>query len=144
MIKNVIRCLVLIVIVLLMVGNIVYSVTVPSPDVEPAPISSSSSVVVIGFLKWGIIGLVLIGIYLVPTVIACVKHHPEKLTIILINIFLGWSMIGWVGSLIWACILPKEEHKSNIYEDLAKLEELKNNGTISEVEFEVEKSKLLR
>ena len=37
-----------------------------------------------------------------------------------------------------------EKNKVNIYEELEKLEKLKKNGAISDIEFEVEKAKLLK
>ena len=47
-----------------------------------------------------IIYLVALLIYLIPTIIGLRKRN--SLAIIAINVFLGWTFIGWVGSLIWA------------------------------------------
>ena len=45
--------------------------------------------------------LVPIGfIYMIPTIIA--EKHPNKSGIVILNIFLGWTGIGWVIALIWA------------------------------------------
>jgi hypothetical protein len=41
-------------------------------------------------------------VYLVPTVIALVRRHKNALAIVLINIFLGWSVLGWLIVLIWS------------------------------------------
>jgi hypothetical protein len=41
--------------------------------------------------------------YFLPTVIALVRERHEKFSIFLLNFFLGWSLIGWVIALIWAC-----------------------------------------
>ena len=48
--------------------------------------------------------LIIVGlyIYLMPTVIAFRKNHPQKWSIFAINLFLGESVIGWVGALVWA------------------------------------------
>jgi hypothetical protein len=48
-----------------------------------------------------IVGLV---IYFIPTIIAIMRHHRNLLAIILINIFLGWTFVGWIVSLIWAIV----------------------------------------
>jgi hypothetical protein len=51
-------------------------------------------------------GLILIGIVLVcyffPTLIAWRRGHHNTLAIFLMNLFLGWTCLGWIGALIWA------------------------------------------
>ena len=49
----------------------------------------------------GIIGLI---VYFIPTIVAIVRHHRNLLAIILVNIFLGWTFIGWLVALIWAIV----------------------------------------
>lgn len=86
-------------------------------------------------------------IYMVPTMIAYNKKHNNRLGILIVNILLGWSILGWLGTLLWACILGSDSNKNistNKYEDLARLQKLKEDGTITETEFELEKAKLLR
>lgn len=46
-------------------------------------------------------------LYLVPTIIAQKTNHPQRTAITLLNILLGWTFIGWVGSLVWSCLRPK-------------------------------------
>lgn len=41
--------------------------------------------------------------YIVPTVVAAYRDHPEKTPIFLINLFFGWTVIGWIVALVWAC-----------------------------------------
>lgn len=58
--------------------------------------------VVIGLfvnVVWLGIGLVA---YFIPTIIAAYKKHPQILWIFLINLFLGWSIAGWIIPLLWA------------------------------------------
>ena len=54
--------------------------------------------------------------------------------------------LGLIGVIIAACIKPKEVtvNNSNKYENLEKLQKLKENGTITNAEFEIEKEKLLK
>jgi len=40
--------------------------------------------------------------YFLPTVIALLREKRDKLSIFLLNFFLGWSVIGWVIALVWA------------------------------------------
>lgn len=65
------------------------------------------------------------------------------------NCFWYGFFLGIIGLIIVLCLKDKSgeisnNSSSNKYEDLAKLQELKENETITEVEFEIEKQKLLR
>ncbi|MCD7772270.1 MAG: superinfection immunity protein [Oscillospiraceae bacterium] len=43
-----------------------------------------------------------IALYFTPTIIAVKNNHSSKTTIILINVFLGWTFAGWVATFVWA------------------------------------------
>ena len=45
--------------------------------------------------------------YFVPTFLAIFKKSDKVQTITLVNLLLGWTVIGWVVALIWA-IGPRE------------------------------------
>lgn len=47
-----------------------------------------------------ITGILLLVIYLIPSIVA----HGKKnwMAIIILNILLGWTFIGWVVALVWA------------------------------------------
>lgn len=52
-----------------------------------------------------IIGVVIfIAVYFLPTIVAINKER--KGGSIFINIVFGWTLIGWIGSLLWAMSLP--------------------------------------
>jgi hypothetical protein len=40
--------------------------------------------------------------YFLPTIVACVRERHDRLSVFLLNLFLGWSLIGWVIALVWA------------------------------------------
>lgn len=42
-------------------------------------------------------------LYILPTVVACAREHHNALAIAVTNLLLGWLLIGWIVSLIWAC-----------------------------------------
>ncbi len=46
------------------------------------------------------------ALYLLPTYEAWRKQHPNLSSIALLNIFLGWTLVGWVASLVWAFKTP--------------------------------------
>jgi hypothetical protein len=43
-------------------------------------------------------------LYFLPTLIAFLRKHKNKLAIFLLNFLLGWTVLGWVASLIWSVI----------------------------------------
>lgn len=104
--------------------------------------------------------------YFVPTFIAFVRNAPSKLGVFLLNFFLGWTFLGWIGALIWACVSKNpvtvivnnhssteranmsNPSKDNSYDEklrnLEKLKSLYDSGTISEEEFGQQKAKILQ
>ncbi|MBU2840299.1 superinfection immunity protein [Acidithiobacillus thiooxidans] len=49
------------------------------------------------------IGLIFaLFIYFIPTIIAIRRKKSNLAAIMVLNIFLGWSLVGWVISLVWA------------------------------------------
>ena len=45
-----------------------------------------------------------IPFYFLPSILAYKKNHTNKTAILILNLFLGWTLIGWVGSLVWTFI----------------------------------------
>ena len=59
----------------------------------------------ITFPYWGFpFGILGLALYFLPTIIAAVRRHKSLLGILLVNIFLGWTFIGWIISLVWSLI----------------------------------------
>lgn len=50
----------------------------------------------------GVLVLLGIAIYLLPVSIAASRSHPNTMAIAALNILLGWTMLGWIASLVWA------------------------------------------
>jgi hypothetical protein len=43
-----------------------------------------------------------VAIYFLPGIIAAARHKRNTVSIFALNLFLGWSLIGWVIALVWA------------------------------------------
>jgi len=41
------------------------------------------------------------------------RNHPQKNPILIVNIFLGWTLIGWVAALAWSLWNYKSVQISN-------------------------------
>jgi hypothetical protein len=53
--------------------------------------------------------LLLLGVALVyffPTLVARASHHHNVGAIFVLNLFLGWTFLGWVIALVWAFMKP--------------------------------------
>jgi hypothetical protein len=48
--------------------------------------------------------LLALGVHFLPTFIAVVRQHRHALLIFVLNLFLGWTVIGWLVLLIWAAV----------------------------------------
>jgi len=74
----------------------------------PAPVAgnalvSDQRVVSGGVLAFAWICAVLTAGYLLPWAIAATRGRSNQATIGLLNLLLGWSLIGWVVALVMAC-----------------------------------------
>lgn len=61
------------------------------------------------FLLFAAIG---IAVYFLPTLVAFRGGKRNRGAILVLNLLLGWTLLGWVGSLIWAMVAPREESQS--------------------------------
>jgi Superinfection immunity protein len=41
-------------------------------------------------------------VYFLPSIIAIVRGHKNALAIFVLDLFLGWTFLGWVGALVWS------------------------------------------
>ena len=49
-----------------------------------------------------VLGGICLAIYLIPTIVAFARKVPSSLAIAVLNIFLGWSIIGFIVALVWS------------------------------------------
>lgn len=49
------------------------------------------------------LGLLIIALYFIPAIVALARHHHQVGAIVVINVLLGWTFIGWVVALAMAC-----------------------------------------
>ena len=45
---------------------------------------------------------IVLAIYLIPSYVAFARKVPSSLAIAVLNIFLGWSIIGFIVALVWS------------------------------------------
>jgi hypothetical protein len=107
---------------------------------------------VAGFFALSVILLASVGLYLLPTYEAWRNKHPNAASIALLNVFLGWSLIGWVVSLVWAfkhqdapapMMTPRAAQPLSVTDELEKLASLLERGILTQQEFEQQKRAIL-
>jgi hypothetical protein len=55
-----------------------------------------NAILVIVFIVLGLL------LYFAPSIVAKERKHPNATAIFVLNLFLGWSVIGWVGAIVWS------------------------------------------
>ena len=108
----------------------------------------------------------ILGFYFLPALLG--KEKENATSILLLNLFLGWTLVGWVIALVWATskddrtnsrllkiqaeqkatleklIAENDQKKSSIADEIQKLNDLKSQGLITDEEFENLRDKILR
>jgi uncharacterized membrane protein YqaE (UPF0057 family) len=46
---------------------------------------------------------ILLALYFLPTLVALLRGHHNGVAILVLNALLGWTLLGWVAALVWAC-----------------------------------------
>lgn len=53
--------------------------------------------------SWGfLIGM--LGWYFLPAIVATNRQRPDVMSIFIVNLFFGWTVVGWVLTLAWAAL----------------------------------------
>jgi Superinfection immunity protein len=46
--------------------------------------------------------LLLLVLYFAPAAVAWLRYHPHTAVIFVLNLLLGWTLLGWAGAMVWA------------------------------------------
>ena len=49
---------------------------------------------------------IIVAIYLAPLAIAAIRRQHNVLAVAVLNLFLGWTVIGWIAALVGAFLKP--------------------------------------
>lgn len=50
----------------------------------------------------------ILGLYLAPLIIATIRDHHRLPSIGLLNFAAGWTIVGWIGALVWSVTAIRE------------------------------------
>ena len=101
--------------------------------------------------------LLAIVIYFLPTICAYSRGHQNKDPVFILNLFLGWTLLGWVVSLAWAFTAVQssdddddeeesdgDDNTKTKVEQLSELNALYQSGAINDDEFAMMKSEIIQ
>ena len=63
-------------------------------------------------------------LYFIPAIVAESRKHRNKSAILILNLLLGWTFLGWVIALVWAFtdnVHPEEQSRSTTVPGAKKL-----------------------
>lgn len=112
------------------------------------------------------ISILLLVVYFLPTLIAGSRKRQNKEAIGILNLLLGWTILGWIVCLIWAITTPSERQQAvvnqppptqpqpisrpvaaipptEVIDNLERLVKLKEQGVLTEQEFQAQKAEFL-
>jgi len=64
-------------------------------------------------LKMALLGMVVFMAYMAPALVAAARSHHNFAAITTLNLLLGWTLLGWVGAMVWAFTRVLPPHPVN-------------------------------
>lgn len=58
---------------------------------------------------------VMLSAYFIPTIIAIARHHHQRLAIFVLNMMLGWTVLGWIAALVWSATAVRQQDDDHAY-----------------------------
>jgi hypothetical protein len=95
-------------------------------------------------------------LYFLPTIVAALRSHPSAGAIFAVNFFFGWTFIGWIICFVWAAsgnsrysgpyppYNRSADSQDHIINQLRQLQQLRDEGALTEEEFNRQKASILR
>ena len=83
-----------------------FTITLGVMDLIANPALAADDGNAVGGVLVLILVILVLGAYFLPSIVAAARKHPNNTSIFFLNLLLGWSVIGWVGALVWALINP--------------------------------------
>ena len=50
--------------------------------------------------------IVVLVFYFIPAIVAAIRRHHNAMAIGVLNLFGGWTVVGWLIALVWAFTSP--------------------------------------
>ena len=60
------------------------------------------------------LAIVYLFFYFLPAVIAYQRKHHQTAAITILNLFLGWTLLGWIIALVWSATAVQMSEKTKL------------------------------
>lgn len=102
-----------------------------------------------------LLGVFLLGLYALPIMLAADRRHSQLVPLAIINVLLGWTLIGWAACLAWAFSennsqdpfrKPRQASQRSspaLHAELERLFDLHQRGALTDAEYAAAKARLL-
>lgn len=78
--------------------------------------------------------LIIVGLYFLPSILAGIWKKKQLNPILILNFLGGWTGIGWLVALVWAC-MEEENKETNGKDPLTVLKHKFASEEITEKEY---------
>jgi hypothetical protein len=78
------------------------------PEAKAAGVAATTSCCGFGLFTGILFAIVGFLFYFLPTFVGFFRKHPNMTPILIVNIFLGWTLVGYVVALAWAFTAQEE------------------------------------
>ncbi len=86
--------------------------------------------------------------YFIPALVG--RNHRQASSITLLNLLLGWTLVGWIVALVWAAskstpppVPVVAAPGFSVADELMKLQRLHESGALSAAELQAQRAKVL-
>lgn len=87
------------------------------------------------------------ALYFIPAIVAARRAHKSATAIVLLNFFLGWTLIGWIVAFVWSFTevtqVVNNQLPQSSADEIQKLAGLRDKGLLTADEFDRKKQQLL-
>jgi hypothetical protein len=89
--------------------------------------------------------VVLLPLYVLPTILASTRKHPHLFWIGVINLVGGLFLgLGWIAALVWTLMEPAQRAPADVSGEIERLHKLVKDGALTQEEFDSRKKMLLQ
>ncbi len=80
-----------------------YAIIIVIPALaEIASAYPNKAINLVGRLEMVVLIVGILGIYFLPSIVAYRRQHHNTMAIFILDLFLGWTFLGWVIALVWS------------------------------------------
>ena len=85
--------------------------------------------------------IIAVVLYFLPAIIAKVRNHSNVMAVFILNLFLGWTFLGWIAALVWAFTTDTKEAIRDALYEYKELERLEKRKKELEMDLKSQKRK---